>query len=167
MWLMSSMFFSCDITVTLGLINLGGATVIGTLCYFNVIVTLRGTTIGTSLGLNFVLGLFVCYGCILLNRVANLSMACNWLYLVAKGVLGPEFLIICIISLDALVVFSVVYNPGMMICCGKNFSASAGLPPLYLVYSNYITNSDTLMVRCTILVFRGVPKFYVVVFSVY
>ena len=42
--------FSCDIIGTIGVINIGGATVVGTLSVGTVIVTLRCAIIGISLG---------------------------------------------------------------------------------------------------------------------
>ena len=55
---MSSIFSSCEITGTIGLISLGGATVPGTPSDGTVIVTFRGATVGTYLGTTFLLGLF-------------------------------------------------------------------------------------------------------------
>ena len=122
---MSSILSSCEITGTLGLITLSGATVLDTLGDGTVICTLGGASVGTSLGTNFTLVLFGCCGCILLKSVANLSMSCNWLSLIVKGFLSPGLFIICTSSLAALVDCSVVYNPGIMRCRGKNYTTYA------------------------------------------
>ena len=71
-------------------------------------------------------------GCILLNSFSNLSMACNWLSMILKGVCGPGFLIMCVSSLTDLVVCYVADNPGMRRCYGKNSTISTCIPPLVL-----------------------------------
>ena len=114
--MMSSMVSSCDIIGTLGVITLDGVTVTGTLGGVTVTVTLGGEIVGTYLG-NTLVWFFS--GCMVLNNVSNLSIACNWLYPIVKGVCGPGFLITCISSLAALVACSVSDNPGMKRCCGK------------------------------------------------
>ena len=125
--LMFSIFSSCEITGTLGFTTLSGATVIVTLSDGTVTDILGGAAIGNSLGTTFVLVLFSFSCCMLLNSVAHLYMSCNWISLILKGVLGPGLFIICNNSLTALVDCSVVHNPGMMRCCGKNSTISACL----------------------------------------
>ena len=66
----------------------------------------------------------------LLNSVANPSMECNCISKIVKGVLDPGFFIICINYLAALVACSVLDNPGMIRCCGKNSTTYAYLYPL-------------------------------------
>ena len=122
---MSSIFSSFNITGTLGSINLGGATVIGTLGNGTIIGNFGGATVRTSPGLTFLLVLFVYCGCMLLNSVINLLMACIWLSPIVKGILGPGILIICINSVADLVDFSVMENLGMMRCCVNNSTTYA------------------------------------------
>ena len=121
---MCSMFSSCDITGTLGSINLGGATVLGTFSDGYVIDTLGGATAGTYLRTTFVFFL-ACCGCMFLNNFANLSMTCNCLSLILKVVLGPVFFVIYNNYLAALVDCSVVKDPGIIRCCGKNSTTYA------------------------------------------
>ena len=92
--------------------------------------TFSGATIGISLGTNVSLGFLGCCGCMLLNSITNLSMSCNWLSTIVKVVYGPVFLIICTNSLTALVACSVVDNPGIVRCCGENFTTYACIYPL-------------------------------------
>ena len=66
----------------------------------------------------------------LLNSVANPSMECNCISKIVKGVLDPGLFIICINYLAALVACSVLDNPGMIRCCGKNSITSECLSPL-------------------------------------
>ena len=120
--LLSSIDYSSEIIWTLGIITLVSDTVAGTLGGDTALGTLGVAIIGTSLGNNFV---WVFPGCMVLNHVANLSMACNWLSPILKGCLGPVFFSTCIRSLAALVACSVVDNPGMTRCCGKNSIISA------------------------------------------
>ena len=65
-----------------------------------------------------------------LNNFANLSMACHLLSPILKGFFGTVFLSTCIRSLAALVDCSVVDNPGMTRCCGKNSTTYVCLYPL-------------------------------------
>ena len=120
---------SCVIIVVLGVITLGGVTYDGTLGGGTLTGTLIGAMVGNLLGTTLVC---VVSGCMVLNIFANLSMACNCIYPIFKGVCGPGFLITCIHSLEALVACSVDNNPEMMRCCGKNSTTSACLPPLVL-----------------------------------
>ena len=120
---------SCVIIGTIDVITIGGVTVAGTLGGGTVTGTLVGSIFVTSL-CNIVVYVFSV--CMVLNIFANLWMACNWLSLIMKGVCGPEIFIRCISSLAALVACSVVDNPGIMKCCGKNCTTSAWISPLVL-----------------------------------
>ena len=68
---------------------------------------------------------------IIINSVADLSVAFYWLSTIVKVILGPGLFIICNDYLASLVACYVVYNPGMMRWCGKNFTTSAFLSPLF------------------------------------
>ena len=59
-------------------------------------------------------------------------MACKLFSPTVKGVLVPGLFSIWINSFAALVVCSVVYNQGIMSCCGKNSTTSEYLSPLVL-----------------------------------
>ena len=109
---MSPMLSSCNIIGDLGVITLGGTTSVGTLGVDTVIGTLRSAIVGTSLGITFVWGL---YGCMLLNNVDNLSMACNFLSPIFKGCFGPVLFIIYISFLATLMAFSFVDNHGIVV----------------------------------------------------
>ena len=92
--------------------------------------TLVGAMVGTLLGTNLV---WVVSGCMVLNSCANLSMACNWISLIVKGVCVPGLLIMCNSCLAALVACFVADNTGMMRCCGKDSTTSECIYPLVLV----------------------------------
>ena len=95
----------------LGVTTLSGVTVAGTLSGGTVTVTLVDAIVGTYRGNNVV---WVLSGCMVLNSCANLSMACNWISLIVKGVCVPGLLITFISCLAALVACSVADNTGMM-----------------------------------------------------
>ena len=128
--LLSSIGSSCAIIGDLGVITLGGVTVAGTVVGATVTGTRVGAIVGTSLGNTTV---WVFSGCMVLKICDNLSMACNWLSPIVKGVCGQEFFITCNSSLAALMDYSAADNPGMMSCCGKTSTTSACLYPLMLV----------------------------------
>ena len=113
----------------LGVITLGGVTVTGILGGGTVTGTLVGEIVGTYLG-NTLVWFFS--GCMVLNNVSNLSIACNWLYPIVKGVCGPGVFSKWISYLAVLVACSVADNPGMTRCCGKKSTTSACLFPLVL-----------------------------------
>ena len=91
--------------------------------------TLGGTIVGTYLGTTLV---WVLSGCMVLNKISNLLMACNWISLIVKGVCGPEYFSACISSLVLLVACSVEDNPDMTRCCRNNYTTSVCLYPLVL-----------------------------------
>ena len=100
----------------------------------------------------------------LLNSVDNLLMACNWLYLIMEGVLGPGFSVICINYLDSLVACSVLDSPGMMGCWGNISTTYLCTPPLLcLVYIKCSTCSASLTGQCTVPVFHVFLSFSVAV----
>ena len=117
---------SCVIIGTIDVITIGGVTVAGTLGGGTVTGTLVGSIFVTSL-CNIVVYVFSV--CMVLNIFANLWMACNWLSLIMKGVCGPEFLIMCISSLEALVACSTTVNTSIMMCFRKFHHICISLPP--------------------------------------
>ena len=117
---MSYKFSSYEINGIIGSINIGDVTVIGILSAGTVIVTLRGATVITSLGNNYVLVLFSSCGYMLLNSVSSLFIVCNCLSQIVKEVLGPEFFNTCINSLTDLVACYVVDNPVIIECFGNS-----------------------------------------------
>ena len=72
----------------LGVITLGRVTVAGILGGGTVTGTLVGAFFATYLG-NTVFCVFS--SCMVINICANLLMACNWLSLIVKGFLVPDF----------------------------------------------------------------------------
>ena len=124
---MSSTLSSFEINGIIGAITLGDSTVISTLGDGTVMVTLVDAIYRTSIGTNFALDFFGCCGFMLLNIVFILSMACNWIYPILNGVLVPGLFNTCINSLGALMACYVVDNPGMIRCCGNNFTTSVFL----------------------------------------
>ena len=104
-----------------GVITLGGITSNGNLGGVTVTGTLVGVMVGTSLGTTV---FWTVSGCMVLNSFSNISMACNWLSPIVKGVCATGFLITCISSLAFLVVCSIADNLGMTRCCGKNYTTS-------------------------------------------
>ena len=81
------MLSSCENIGTIGGTTLSGATLSGTLGVDTLIGTLRGASLGNT-------SVWVFYGHMFLNNIANLLMACNWLSPIMKGFLGPAFSIL-------------------------------------------------------------------------
>ena len=115
------MVSSCVIIGVLVVIAPGGGTMTGTLVG-SMVETLLGNTL-----------FWVVSGCMVLNSCANLSIACNWISLIVKGVCVPGLLFTCISCLAALVACSVADNTGMMRCCGKDSTTYECIYPLVLV----------------------------------
>ena len=150
---------SCKIIFDLGFVTLSGITANGTLGGGTLTGTLGGAIVGTSLGTTV---LWVFSGCVVLNIFADLSMACDCLSPIVKGVCGPVFLITCISSLSDLVACSVADNPGMTRCCEKNPPHLHFFPPFRWVCSMCSIGGATYMFQCTTPVIHVSPNVYTV-----